>query len=446
MAQAFRFFSLFLCVGFIAVSGQESSKNGAPKPGDTGTPSLLERFNTRLPGWVHFSGELRERGEGYAGGGFRPASSDVYDLHRLRLGLTVQPSRWFKMYAETQDARALQKRPALPPYQNTFDLRQAYVELGNREGIGMSLLVGRQVLEYGDGRLVGESNWTNVARAFDAVRGIFQHGKYRADVFAASVVVVRDGVLDHHNQGTNLHGVYGSLKDVIPNSTLEPFTLWRLQPGVATEEGVPGHLNQHTHGVRLVGKLPVQMDYQLEMALQRGRLGVERIEAWTGHWVIAKTIPQWRAKPRPFLEFNYASGDHQAKDGVSNTFDPLYPSSHDKTGLADQFAYRNIQDLRLGADIKVNSRLLITPSFHDFWLANRHDGLYSARGTVIGRRLDGTAGSHVGEEFDIQATCRASRQAQFGFGYSRIFTGEFLNRTTAGKDYSFPYVMLRYVL
>jgi len=40
-------------------------------------------------------------------------------------------------------------------------------------------------------------------------------------------------------------------------------------------------------------------------------------------------------KPRIFLEYNYASGTANPRQ-LGGTFDQLYPSGHDKFGLADQ--------------------------------------------------------------------------------------------------------------
>jgi hypothetical protein len=37
-----------------------------------------------------------------------------------------------------------------------------------------------------------------------------------------------------------------------------------------------------------------------------------------------------------------------------------------------------------------------------------------------------------------------SKQVQIGGGFAHLFTGEFLNKTTQGKDYNFPYVMFGY--
>ena len=41
----------------------------------------------------------------------------------------------------------------------------------------------------------------------------------------------------------------------------------------------------------------------------------------------------------------------------------------------------------------------------------------------------------------LQRTVMAARRA----GYGRVFTAEFLNKTTPGKDYSYPYMLIEYV-
>ena len=45
-----------------------------------------------------------------------------------------------------------------------------------------------------------------------------------------------------------------------------------------------------TTGARLVGKLPARLDYNVEMAVQRGSLGPDSVRAWAGHWQIRETL------------------------------------------------------------------------------------------------------------------------------------------------------------
>ncbi len=412
----------------------------------TGTASISEKLEESLPKWLRFTGELRDRVEGYENLNFKPNNGDLYDLYRMHVGMLIEPVAWLRFFIEGSDERVFDKSPAVPNYQNTWDIKKAYVELGETEGTGFGLRVGRQELYFGNGRFIGNSWWSNASRSFDGVRGSYEKDGYRADLFIASVVIQRDGVIDHHNQGNNLSGFYGTIKNhFVKNSQIEPFTFWHVQNGAALKNGTLGHLDQWTGGVRWLGVLPGHFDYRTEMAIQRGELGPSAIEAWTGHWVFGNTLPV-RFLPRPFIEYDYASGDsNHSNMATTGTFDPIYPSTHDKLGLADQIGWRNIRDLRVGLDVRPAKKWAANVSGHDFWLANAHDALYPTRGSVVEKDYAGTDGTHIGEEVDGQVVYKPSLQTQIGAGIGHLIPGEFLNKTTKGLSYTFPYFLIDYV-
>jgi hypothetical protein len=414
--------------------------------GTTPSTSLSERFNELLPNWLRFSGEFRERFEGYDGGSFKHDSTNDYDLQRIRLGMEIKPTNWVQFYMEMQDARVFGITPALPPYQDTTQLRQAYVKFGSAEGSnGLSLQFGRFDMTYGNNRLIGDSWWTNVSRSFDGVRAAYQQGRFRVDAFATSVVIMRQGVFDHHLEGNNLYGLYATARNVIPHATLDVYEFWNLRPSFALEGVKTGKLDEWTTGFRWVGALPDSFDYRTEMAYQLGTLSVDRIRAWMGHWVIGRSFLGVPLRPRLFVEYDYGSGSPNSKDGYDNTFDPIYPSTHDKLGLADQFGWRNIQDLRFGQDWHIARKWSAATSFHDFWLANAHDALYPARGSNIAQDAAGTDGTHVAEELDIQAIYTPTRQTQIDVGLGHVIPAEFLKKTTQGVAYTYPYMQIEYV-
>jgi hypothetical protein len=242
-----------------------------------------------------------------------------------------------------------------------------------------------------------------------------------------------------------LYGLYATARDVIPHATLDVYEFWNLRPSFALTGLKAGHLDEWTTGFRWVGALPANLDYRTEMAYQLGTLSVDKIRAWMGHWVLGYTFKEARLRPRLFLEYDYGSGSPNTKGGYDNTFDSIYPSTHDKLGLADQFGWRNIKDLRFGQEFKLARKWTLATSFHDYWLANAHDALYPTRGSIVAQSATGVDGTHVGEELDIQAIYTPTRQTQVDFGYGHVFTGEFLNKATKGKDYSYPYMMVEYV-
>ena len=229
-------------------------------------------------------------------------------------------------------------------------------------------------------------------------------------------------------------GLYGSIDKVIPNATLEPYLFWRLEHNVKGEVAKTGNLDAKTAGLRWVGKLPLGFDYGLEMAVQRGWQSNEPVSAWAGHWVLGRALADTWHRPRLYAELNRASGDQNPRDGVHGAFDTLFPSSHDKFGVADQFCWTNIVHARAGVQYKVVKSLTLGAAYNSFWLANRRDGIYSGGKVIIAS--DGSQGNHIGQEADLQAQWNASRHTLVDLAFGHIFPGEFLRTATRGSAYN----------
>ena len=137
------------------------------------------------------------------------------------------------------------------------------------------------------------------------------------------------------------------------------------------------------------------------MAVQRGSLGPDSVRAWAGHWQIRETLPGSKT-PHLTAEYNYASGDADPADGIRGTFDQLYPTAHDKYGLADQVGWRNIHHVRIGFDITPIKATPITVNYHSYWLAQKRDALYAASGAPLARVPAGAASAASGR----RSTCR----------------------------------------
>jgi hypothetical protein len=405
--------------------------------------SPAEKMDTYLPHWLQFHGEERVRAEGTVGAGFKPAADDGYLLNRFRFDMQVRPASWLKFDFQVQDAQAFWKnqKPYAPPYQDTWDLRMAYVELGNLEKYHATFRAGRQELAFGDERLIGISNWTNVARTFDGYRTTLQYSRFRLDAFTASVVTLQDGEVGQHTPGNYLHGLYGQITNIVPNSTIQPYFLWRRSPNQKLENGKVATSDFGTTGVRWVGQLPLGFAYNSEVAMQRGSLGTDRLAAWASHLALSYKLPvKLLGQTRYIGEYNFASGDGNSKDGIHGTFDQLYASGHDKLDLADQVGWKNIQNIRAGVDVKFKPKWSVSIRYNDYWLADAHDALYNSSGTLVARRINGSAGRWVGQEFDGTTIYNINRISQIGAGYGYLLPGTFLQLTTPGHSYSFPYL------
>jgi Alginate export len=447
--------AIVMSLGFASTAlGQQPAATPAPTAQVTAPaaqltpvpkPPVLNKVNEVMPSWLRLGGEFRERMEGFDGLGFNSTREDLYWLSRFRFNATVRPSKTLSFQVQAQDARVARKTvgPTGTPFSAPFDLRMAFADIGASTAPA-TLRVGRQELAFGDQRLVGHVSWLNAARSFDGAKLTLRTKAMQVDAFATSVVRILDGEFDKSGAGNRFAGAYVTVPKLLPGGSIEPYVFWRRDVNLPGETGVTGDLEEATVGVRLTGKMPARLDYGIEMAMQRGSLGSDNVEAWAGHWQLRETLPGTMT-PRMTGEYNYASGDADPTDGVRGTFDQLYPTPHDKYGLADQVGWKNVHHVRAGFELTPFKGLPVTTNYHTWWLAETRDGLYNAGSTPIARIITGAENRHVGQEIDVQVAKSIFAQLQVAAGYAHIFTGAFLKEATPGASYSHPYVMVTYV-
>ena len=433
-------------------SGSDANSNSAgahdPIPDDDSLDWLfpVRKLNRSLPSWIRIGGEFRIRLEGPTGIGFT-GTDDFYSLDRLRVKLGIKPKDWLLFYGEVQEAQIFFNHHIANanPYEDKWTLWQAYPQVGSSETGWADALAGRQVLRFGDERVIGPSEWLNVGRTFNVARVDLHHPGYMVSVFASSVVPGDNSDLHNGLPGNNMYGVYGSFQNVIPRADFEPYVLWRVAPSNSQlpETLNRGHLNEVTIGLHWKGNLPDDFNYETEFDGQTGSLGSSSIAAWAGYASVGKTFRKVAATPHVFLEGNYASGTKNPNSDERNTFDELYPSNHDKLGFADLVGRRNLVQFRIGVKEEPTKKWKLKQQFEGYWLATSNDNYYASSGAIAVAAHPG-ASRHIGNEFDMVAEYEVNKGLSFGFGYARMFAGQFLDTTTRGHDYSYPYAYFEY--
>jgi Alginate export len=417
------------------------------------SPYLLPDFaparllNEQLPDWISFGVEERLRYEAYYNGSFKLHNDDSYLLNRFRLQMNLRFTNWFKIVTQVQDARPfLQKPPYGPPNEVRWDLKLAYAQFGDPEKSWISLRVGRQLINYNN-TILADSEWRNQARSYDAVVTNLHYYRYSLGIFAASAVVPEISGITHHQEGNNVYGMYGAIERLLPNSRLEPFVLWRVQPSVpieTTAKAKTGKQDEQSYGFRFKGVAARSLDYSYEAILQRGSDGPNPIRSWAQTFGAAYRFDARLGKPRIFAQYDYASGDRNPTDGIHGTFDTVYPTAHDRFGITDQFGWQNIVAERAGFTLEPRRRWTVTAQYLDFWLASATDALYNTSGGVIVRDPSGKSGTHIGEEFDAYTWFELNRHLNLGVGVGHLMPGTFLTRTTTGPTYTYPYFAINF--
>ncbi|MEO8128719.1 MAG: alginate export family protein, partial [Bryobacteraceae bacterium] len=225
----------------------------------------------------------------------------------------------------------------------------------------------------------------------------------------------------------------------VPKATVDMYILRRDQnrPGGFT---LPGTLAINTFGGNVVGSLPGGFRYKTEEVFQTGHNSAKEHRGFGAFGDIGKTF----GKLSVSVEYIYASGDNGKNSGRETTFDQLYAANHDKFGHADLFGWRNMQDFRSLLTMPVNKHVTANFMYDNWWLASATDFLYDGAGRGIIRSANGTAGRHVGQEFDVFGTFQFVKGLLFGTGVAKLVPGEFLNKTTPNPHTLYFYVFQSY--
>jgi len=98
---------------------------------------------------------------------------------------------------------------------------------------------------------------------------------------------------------------------------------------------------------------------------------------------------------------------------------------------------------RVGVEENAGKKWKFKQAFEGFWLATSHDNFYASSGAIAVPAHPG-ASRHIGNELDLIGEYQMNTGLNFGFGYARLFAGQFLKTATQGHDYSYPYAYVQY--
>jgi len=404
------------------------------------TQSLTEHA---LPSWMTLDGELRSRTEDQTAINLLPGQGHFYELERVTGGMNLRPTSWLSAYVQFHDLHAL----GLPleytaaNMRDTFDFRQAYLNIHCKP---FQFFAGRQLLNFGNERVIGISDWTQTSRSFDGF-DLRVGDKNRVDVFSASVVNVYPTSLDMHAGGLNYHGLYGSINSWVPRTTVEPFVLVKAMPRVLSQQNAYGTETEVTTGLRLQGFPGQNIDYDATGTLQRGSYSNDSIHAGSlllkaGY--MAASLP-W--KPHLLGEYDYATGNSHRNPERIGTFDQQYPSNHNAFGLVDLFGFQNMRQYRLNMDMNPYPQLTLLLQAESLHAATRYDGLYNSAGSpFVKAPSTGFTSNGIGTGFDASAKYVYHKYFVVQAGVGHFFPGEIMTHNGQGAPLTISWLQLTY--
>lgn len=386
------------------------------------------------PAWLKLGAEFRSRLQSTRSLGFQPGENETYWGTRLRLDLGIEANRWLRFQIQAQDAHAPGLGGNVDSCGNMLDFRQALVEFGKAEGDGWMFRLGRQELSYGDQRLVASDDyWDPLGPTYDAARLAWSRPGVRLEGFAALAVETRYRRFDRPATDNRLYGIYTTLNPGLMNIAVEPFLFRKSSGGIAV----------NTYGVRSAGDFLPDTNYNVEMAIQRGRRSGQPIEAWAGHWEVGRRWQRDARENRASLAYDFGSGDKDPADGHHGAFDDLYPAAYNGFGFEDPFPWINIRTLTGGVDFGLTNAWRVNLGYKALWLASLDDGLYLDPETWLVRN-PGASSSHVGNQVFVQFGFQASQHWQLWLAIARLTPGAYLRESSFHGPLTTPYVTWSY--
>jgi hypothetical protein len=378
----------------------------------------------------------------------------MYD--RTKFNIKADYNNVAQVFFEGFDVREWHSNNHPRLQEDNFDLHQLYFLLSKPNDLPVSLKIGRQELKYGVGRLVWASPWPNETRSFDAAKITYNPSSFDIDLLVGNQVY--SGLVDkngnkilyenrHFNDaywGEYLFGLYTTYKGIKDN-LFDIYCLNLIDKShlVSSEEKILNPSERYTLGTRGEGKvLSTALGYGYEFAYQFGKKSSDDIRAYAFHLDLNYALKQIITQPTFKIEYNFATGDKTPKDGTSNTFSPLFQSTHDPYGLIDFFRWQNVKEFAAFMDfVPIKNRINGSLQYHRYYLDDTTDAWYNAAGIKVRQAKAGQhVSDYVGDEVDLRMNYKLFSFLTLEGGYAHFFCGKFVKDTGSSDDADWFYL------
>ncbi len=379
-----------------------------------------------------FGGQLRVRPEMRENSNF---NSDIDDKQafvgsRTRLFVNAKVDENVIAKLTIQDARRWGKTSNVGTglESDALDLYEAFFQINNIGGTGISTKIGRQPLVYGDQRLLGHLGWTDFARTHDAAKVMAALGMVNIDLFAAKEA--ETGKPSNSKNDDDLIGAY-AVANVAEGTTLDLYVInWKTSGENDEGARIQGR-DIMTYGARVKAVMG-SFDITGEAAFQSGDW-TETVSHSANAFSVKAGYNPGMVISRVEVEYNRGSGDDGSDEHKAFVF-PFH-TNHLHYGHMDYFSWGNIDHWKLGLKAKPIEGALVKLDFHIFKLAEGKGDWLNVVGTKpFKAAVPGKSSTEAGNEIDLTVAYKALKNLKLVAGYSIFQPGEAAKERSGGKD------------
>ncbi len=359
-----------------------------------------------------------------------PGHQDSYrDVHYLRTRAQARfmPLKDVEAVVQIQDSRSfgsengLAGRGTLDGSADMLDLHQGYFRVKDLFGSGVDIQVGRQEMAYANERLIGSVGWSNVGRAFDAIRLRTADSWGAVDVFASRL----QNVPEANVRSQNLYGAWGTLA-LAKKHNADLFVLLDNNTATISNPLDSGAmlLSRMTFGTFVQGSVS-SLEYSGEFAYQGGTVAVGdtiQQEHTISAIMLSGTVGVKFDPVKISALFTLLSGDDNGSDAEEKTFNTLFATNHKFYGYMDYFpaSYQSagLMDIALSALWKISDDASLGVDAHLF-------------SSAVDVQVDGQ--KDLGKEIDMTFKYKYNKAVAFTGGVS-LFLADQLMENLIGKE------------
>ncbi len=384
--------------------------------------------------YASFGGELRSSYELYRNynWGSGPQTRTGYYLNRLIGHADLHFGKRLRLFGELQSGLEFGReggpRPAVD--EDKLDFSQLFFELNastHNDKASMSVRIGRQELNFGDGTLVSTRE-VNVRRPFDGIKLVLQPREWHIEVFAVKPVATQSHLFDDapdHRQ--TFWGVWATRPNALPFfKQLDLYYLGLDRNGAQFNQGAARE-RRHTLGFN-TSEAAGPVTLAQEGDFQIGSFGSGRIVAWKFAQGVSYSFPRTRYQPVFGLQGAISSGDGDPRNTDLQTFYPLFPKGLYYGYMLFTSGSLNAIVAHPSLGIQLSRTLSLNLDSFFLWRQNRGDGLYSQSGMFL-RSGQVSQGRSVGATQDLSIAWRMDKHATLRFLAAYYETGPYLSST-----------------
>jgi hypothetical protein len=355
---------------------------------------------------------------------------------RSRLGLSVERGFLFGSVV-VQDARVAGIPSAASidrgEVVSSLSFSSAFIELRSLDSGSSWARFGRQEVQWGEGRLLGISDWSQNPRSLDAIR---LHLTLRQlDFEALGAVLAPPGAVppEYRMQADAAGGGGGTgaqLYGVRAAGHLDPLLQGELT-GLARIAREPLEATSLLPSDTFVLDARIFGDragiaYSAEVAYETGRLAIlggnRKFSAWgtTAH-VDWQTNFLWR--PKLVLSTSYATGDSGNTTGKLHGFDPILPDVRAGLGQMGLYAWTNVLDAAFAVVMAPAEDFTFALDYRHVRLADAKGPWFAASLAPVGQNPSNDS-TLLGNELDAEVTYAPLDALAVTAGYGALVTGE----------------------